>query len=378
MVAIPTYLLASTAVSSLHSLSALTSSVVPRSADPAPAPEVIPSPGQFSSIDGPVMQNNFPDPCIIYHDGISYAFATNNRGVGDQLIHIQMATSTDNATWSLLEHEDALPTMAPWETGDKVWAPDVVQLDDGSFVMYYTDALVSAPLHHCVGAATSKTITGPYTPLETPLACPDPTTLGGAIDPDGFWDPSTGKRYVTYKVDGNSIGHGGLCMNSVAPIVPTPIMLQEVGPDGITLIGEARQILDRDELDGPLIEAPSLHRSDEGIYFLFFSSNCFTTPMYDTSYATATNIWGPYTKSRRPLFVTGDGPDLIGPGGTDIIKGGNTIVFHGHLTAENCRFPADSRMFTHHTLIRGMYSAWATFSDTTVSLTGATPGKRQY
>src|ERR1700722_6658513 len=86
--------------------------------------------------------------------------------------------------------------------------------DDGSFVMYYADEIVGDPAHHCVGVATSQTILGPYKPQDTSFACP--IDQGGAIDADGFQDVD-GKRYVVYKVDGNSIGHGGECVNSVAP-----------------------------------------------------------------------------------------------------------------------------------------------------------------
>ena len=251
--------------------------------------------------------------------------------------------------------------------------------EDGSYVMYYTDNLVNRPGSHCLGVATSKTIMGPYVPLETPWACPDPATQGGAIDPDGFFDVSTGKRYVTYKVDGNSIGHGGSCNNAIAPIMPTPIMLQEVGPDGFSMIGGPIQILDRDDFDGPLIEAPALARSEEGIYFLFFSSNCFTTPLYDTSYATATNINGPYTKAGRPLLISGDGPDLVGPGGLDIITDGGMVLFHGHMTVKNNKVMAQRVQSKAAELskplkdvkapfIRGMYSGEATFSGRTVSL----------
>jgi beta-xylosidase len=390
MVAVPTYLLASTAISSLGPFS-LPNSVIRSPAtttvEHAASPTVSFTPddqNDFTSVLGPVVTDNFPDPAIIYHDGVSYAFATNNRGIGPYgMIHVQIATSTDNQTWTVMEGVDALPSLGIWETGAGVWAPDVVELDDGSFVMYYADSTTFAPQHHCVGVATSTSITGPYTPLDQPFACPDVNALGGAIDPDGFLDESTGRRYVTYKVDGNSLGHGGACMNSVAPIVPTPILLQEVDTDGITLIGEAVEILDRDNFDGPLIEAPSLHLSDEGIYFLFFSSNCFTTPLYDTSYATATNITGPYTKSGRPLLVTGDGPNLLGPGGMDIIKGGNMILFHGHLTNSNIQgnlaevqksSGKKNRGKLGTMLVRGMYSGTATFSGTSVSLSGPIPG----
>ncbi|EXJ80384.1 hypothetical protein A1O1_08528 [Capronia coronata CBS 617.96] len=383
MVAIPAYLLASSAVSSLGPLTPR--NTVIRSPEPAPLPEKAssegvsaPSTNPFASVIGPLVETNFPDPAIIHVDGVSYAFATNNRGVGGEMIHIQVATSSDNQTWTLSDHHDALPQVAAWETGTRVWAPDVIQLDDGSFVLYYTDALASTPRFHCVGAATSRNVMGPYAPLDHPIACPDILTKGGAIDPDGFQDPATGKRYVVYKTDGNSIGHGGSCNNGIAPIVPTPIMLQEVGSDGISLVGDAIQILDRDDFDGPLIEAPSLHRSEEGIYFLFFSSNCYTTPKYDVSYATATSIYGPYTKSGRPLLVTSDA-DLVGPGGLDIIKDGDLVVFHGHMTFSNDpTLKKEAEEIAKSTgkpikdvnlpLVRGMWSATTTFRGTDISL----------
>ena len=303
------------------------------------------------------------------------------------MIHIQMAISTDNQTWTVL-NEDALPQPGAWETGERVWAPDVVKVNDGTFVMYYTDATSWSPAHHCLGVATSKNITGPYMPSDQPWVCPDVHTLGGAIDPDGFLDTSTSRRWVSYKVDGNSNGNGGNCNNAIAPIKATPIMLQEVSSDGVTKIGDAIQILDRDQQDGPLIEAPSLYRSDEGIYFLFYSSNCFTTPLYDTAYATAPNITGPYTKSGRPLLISGDGPDLVGPGGLDIIPGGNMVAFHGHMTignspdyAKDAKDAKDKSVKLgkpvkdiHLPLTRGMYSGQATFSGNLVTLvkTGGT------
>lgn len=127
MVAIPTYLLASSAIPHLGSLI---------SRDPAPNPFPLPIPSSdsassssaFGSVLGPLISTNFADPAIIHVDGTSYAFATNNRGVGPDLIHVQIATSIDNHTWTLLEHHDALPQVGAWETGVRVWAPDVVRL----------------------------------------------------------------------------------------------------------------------------------------------------------------------------------------------------------------------------------------------------------
>ncbi|KAJ7729091.1 glycosyl hydrolase [Mycena maculata] len=134
---------------------------------------------------------------------------------------------------------------------------------DGSFVLYYAATAAADTAAHCVGAAISTNIRGPYTPIEATIACP--ISQGGAIDPAGHHHPD-GSLYVVYKVDGNSIGHGGSCNNGVAPIVLTPIMLQEVAANGYTLIGAAVQILDRSAADGPLGEVPSLIYVD-GVFF---------------------------------------------------------------------------------------------------------------
>lgn len=316
-------------------LSPLTAGTPPSEESASPDTTPLVSSNPFGSVVGPLMPNDFPDPGVIYVDGVMYGFATTNKEPDERaLIRVQMATSSDNQTWTFLDHVDALPRVGRWQTGRHVWAPDVVRLPNKTFVLYYTDELVSSPGHHCIGAATSESVLGPYQPLDKPIACPDAKTTGGAIDPDGFLDPSTNKRYIVYKIDGNSLGHGGACNNMVAPMRATPIMLQQVSAeDGVTRIGAPTQILDRDDLDGPLVEAPVLAvsiRPNHRVYFLLYSANCFTTPLYNVAYATATDIRGPYVKAGRPLLVTGDA-GLVAPGGMDLLADSHMIVFHGHL-----------------------------------------------
>ena len=313
--------------------------------------------------DGPVITANFPDPGFVYTQGTYYAFGTNN---GKQ--NIPLATSADFNTWTVTG-QDALPTIPTWSTG-AIWAPDVIQLvssssrsacwpactnseqADGSFVIYFSAATTQDPSKHCVGVATSSNPAGPYAPSNTPFACP--LDQGGAIDSAGYINDD-GSVYVVYKIDGNSLGGGGVCGNGDGSHA-TPIMLQQVSPsDGITLIGGPTQVLDRGPYDGPLIEAPSLVKSN-GVYFLFFSSNCYNGPSYDTSYATATDIAGPYTKSSAPLLTTGgDGGRLNSPGGTTVSKDGTKILFHADQN------PSDAS-------IRQMWTADIQISGTTVTI----------
>ncbi|KAJ5098317.1 hypothetical protein N7532_005318 [Penicillium argentinense] len=272
------------------------------------------------------LDTDFADPSVIRTDDGYYAFGTAGNGV-----NVQVATSSDFGSWELQSGTDAMPGPFPsWiAESPAIWAPDVIQRDDGTFVMYFSAASADDNSKHCIGAATSSSITGPYTPGDSALACP--LDQGGAIDADGFKDGDT--YYVVYKIDGNSLNNDGSTH-------PTPIMLQGLNSDAVTPNGDPIQLLDRDDNDGPLIEAPSLVNVD-GTYYLSFSSNMYDTTKYDVSYATATALAGPYTKAtapNAPLLVSGDPSNvgnLAGPGGADFNGDGTKVVFHAFENGQN-------------------------------------------
>lgn len=114
--------------------------------------------------------------------------------------------------------QDALPTVGAWCNWIEVCT------------LYYAGNPYGLNQTHCIGKATSPNPEGSFTPATTPFACN--IGQGGSIDPSGFVDVD-GHYYVTYKIDGNSLGHGG-CF----------FMLQEVEPDGVTPIGTAVHIID--------------------------------------------------------------------------------------------------------------------------------------
>ena len=192
--------------------------------------------------------------------------------------------------------------------------------------MYYSARVAGSKRRlHCVGAAFAHSVKGPYIPMAEPLACP--LNQGGAIDPSAFQD-ADGKRYVVYKVDGNSFDRPNGRHH------PTPLVLQEVAADGVTYVGSATTLLDRQISDGPLIEAPALARYDldngtKSFYALFFSSNVFTGPRYNVLYATSSSVQGPFVRAAQSLLATGDGGGaLIGPGGMDVGNSSTKVVFH--------------------------------------------------
>ena len=150
---------------------------------------------------------------------------------------------------------------------------------------------------------------------------------GGAIDPAGFKD-SNGDRYLVYKVDGNSLSPGGPCGNGGPNRSPTPLMLARLAGDGIRPIGNPTTLLNREDRDGPLIEAPSLAKLGDGSYALFFSSNCWNSPFYDVSWATSRSVAGPYTR-KDSMMKTGTG-GLVAPGGASVSEDGQHMVFHAN------------------------------------------------
>jgi beta-xylosidase len=282
--------------------------------------------------------------------------------------NVQMATSPDFKEWTLLNHtHDPLPRLADWvrqglnenqNPKAAVWAPAIIKRPiDGRFILYYSAAVESMNTSfHCIGAAISETLSpaGPYLPLNATISCP--LEEGGAIDADPFID-TDGSLYIAFKVDGNNIGHGGACKNTVEPLVATPIKLQKMRADGVTPDGQDITILDRIEEDGPLVEAPVIARSAEGIYFLFFSSGCTRDPSYDVKYAWAHDVRGPYTRAKKPLLRTGDF-NLTAPGSiglTDMEDGTYGMVFHARVQASYGK-------------VRAMYTSSIRFNGTEVVL----------
>ncbi|GAB7337516.1 hypothetical protein MBLNU457_g2840t2 [Dothideomycetes sp. NU457] len=349
------FLVCSTVVT-LAIVATLVAALVTQLVGKKPAPYKAPSEYKNSPIREAIF-GNFPDPAILLHDSTWYALATNNiAGILKQpqnvttlqyaLTNVQLATSPDFLNWTLLSAgHDPLPEVGDWANNTmsatipphpraNVWAPAVLQRpSDGHFVLYYsaTAADITKPAH-CVGAAVTNASTpaGPYTPVNVSISCP--LDLGGAIDPAPFVDHDN-TIWLAWKVDGNNAGNGGSCGNTMPPLQNTPIKLVKMMDDGITPDGPEITILDRTAADGPLVEAPSLVRSHEGIYFLFFSSGCTRDPSYDVKYATASSVTGPYTRAASPLLQSGDW-GLSAPGSASIAPtsdGGFEMAFHARV-----------------------------------------------
>jgi hypothetical protein len=266
-----------------------------------------------------VIGSDFADPDISRFNGTYYAYSTNN-GFGNVPV-----ASAPSITGPWTRRGNALPTLGAWASGGLTWAPDVSRLADGRYLLYYT-ARSTATGRQCLGAAYATSPIGPFTPNGTqPLVCN--ASEGGDIDASSFVD-STGLRYLLYKDDGNAIGQ------------PTSLWLQQVAANGVSLVGGRAELLrsGRPEEAG-IIEAPVLTRAGSQ-YVLFYSLGGYGGDGYQTSYATASALTGPYTKAFRSLVTTASVNSVVrGPGGADVIReaGGDHLVFHGWINNYSAR-----------------------------------------
>lgn len=279
------------------------------------------------SLSGPFLGVDFPDPSIIFGDGSWKAYGTSSNGK-----KIPVATSADLGSWSLTGN-DALPNPGSWvDPNDQgIWAPDVQKNDAGTYVMYYTAHKNGGS--HCIGAATSATALGPFTPQGGPLICND--AGGGVIDAAGYDDGVN--RWIMWKVDGNSLGGATTCQGGTpsGAYKPTPIMIQRMARDALTLLDSPSQILDNEGAsNNGVVEAPSLYKIADGNYVLFYSAHCYSSDDYDIEYAFSSTINGAYT-NRGILLRSVDNKGIWGPGGLDIDPNGHSVVFHGRLNANN-------------------------------------------
>ena len=251
---------------------------------------------------------------------------------------------------------------------------------DGTWVMYYSALHYEQKRRHCIGAATSPNIAGPYVPVNSTLACD--FEKGGAIDPAYFRDPVSKDSHLIYKDDGNAIGSGGECSNANMPNTPTPLRSQKLDPyDLVTPIGPAIYLLDNFPSDGPDIEAPQMWYVDSPSpqYHLVYNSGCYHDETYKLKHiiclagppaGTTFDLCSWQLSESLQLYLGDDSqewrignlsktgdllvPDqkdskVFAPGGAAVEPKGRAMAFHADLNLNFFKNPANE------TRVRGMF-----------------------
>lgn len=103
------------------------------------------------------------DPSVIEVDGTYYIFGSHLAGAkSDDLMNWELIGSGVNKTNPIIPNApEELEEALTWAQSDTLWAPDVIQLADGKFYMYYCACKGDSPVS-ALGIAVSDQVEGPY------------------------------------------------------------------------------------------------------------------------------------------------------------------------------------------------------------------------
>jgi beta-xylosidase len=279
----------------------------------------------------PVYAGSMPDPGVMLHEGLYYAFGTTGKDRKADGRIFTLLRSRDLVTWEELGGALTPPDADPRY---EYWAPEAA-FDDGTFYLYYAMGGVEEE-KFAIRVATSTRPEGPYTDTGTPLV--DCTGNRFTIDAHPFRD-TDGKWYLFYarnypNTEGGFHPGTGLAVDRL---------------DGMTkLAGECRTVLRARYLwtlyeahrrmnvydatfDWHTIEAPYV-RMHRGKYYCFYSGSNWQTRTYGVDYAVSSHVTGPYTGQGHSARVLHGVPGHVrGPGHHSIVAGpdGNDwVVYH--------------------------------------------------
>ena len=244
------------------------------------------------------------DPSIIQVDDTYYIFGS----------HLAVAKTTDLMNWTAIANgvtkgnpviPDAMTEMEEaftWAKTNTFWAPDVIQLEDGRFYMYYCNCEGSSPLA-ALGVAVADKVEGPYKDLGIILKSGYPRNVPdedgnvydanvdpNAIDPCLFYDKDN-RLWMIY-----GSYSGGIFILEMDPKTGFP--LEE---------GYGKKLLGKNHLR---IEGAFIQYSEETDYYYMFLSfgGLAADGGYNIRIARSKNPDGPYYDSAGNDMIECQGP----------------------------------------------------------------------
>ncbi|MDB4936025.1 MAG: glycoside hydrolase, family 43 [Labilithrix sp.] len=262
--------------------------------------------GPRPTFTNPVVDFDCPDPGILgVTSGAHPLFAMVCTGG-----KLPVRLSDDLVSWRNSPGAILPGGKASWSAnGGRNWAPEIHRVG-ATYVAYYT--AVNGANVLSIGCASAPAPEGPYTDCGAPLV-QDPL---GVIDAT-FFEDTNGKKYLYYKIDGNSQGKR------------TPIFARELAANGLAFAAGSTpvEVLNNDAStwEGGVVEAPWVIKRGAD-YFLFYSGNVYDD-RYRTGVARAKSPTGPFTKKGTPIL--GNNASWVGPGhGSVIAVHGRDYFFH--------------------------------------------------
>ncbi|MBQ6528838.1 MAG: glycoside hydrolase family 43 protein [Clostridia bacterium] len=238
------------------------------------------------------------DPSIIRtEDGMFYIFGSHMAAAkSEDLINWTSISRDAQAGCTLVENvQEQMKEALSWARTTTFWAPDVQQLPDGRYAMYYCTCEGSSPLS-ALGLATAQSPEGPYEDqgifLKSGMAGYNATYYPNVVDPCAFFD-AQGRMWMVY-----GSYSGGIFILEMNPETGFPLEGQNYGKK---LLGK----------NHARIEAPYILYSPETEYYYLFLSfgGLDSNGGYNIRVCRSKNPDGPYEDSL--------GQDMIECGGAN-------------------------------------------------------------
>jgi beta-xylosidase len=220
----------------------------------------------------PAEQGGVADPGVMRDEDGRYWMVSTGGSAGMYPLRV----SDDLVHWKHVGYIFPAGTAPGWIKSDP-WAPEIHRVGD-RYLAFFT-AKSKATDRMALGIAVADRPEGPWTDRGVLQGKPDgEPILGespiGAIDSSYFRDPADGRHYMLWKHENNGLAPKG-----------TPLFIQELSPDGLSLVGERRELI-RNDLgwEHNLIEGPWMVARD-GYYYLFYSGHAYFDHRYATGVA---------------------------------------------------------------------------------------------
>lgn len=242
------------------------------------------------------------DPSVIKVKDTYYVFGS----------HLASAKSKDLISWKQISSKvedgnvlipnvtEELSQTLNWAQSDTLWAPDVIQLADGKFYMYYNACKGDSPLS-AMGIAVAERIEGPYKDLGIILKSGmrgagsdgevyDATMKPNVVDPDVFFDEEN-RLWMVY-----GSYSGGIFIMELDPATGFPLPDQGYGKK---LLGA-----DHARIEGPYM----LYSPETDYYYLFLSyGGLDANGGYNIRVARSKQPDGPFEDSEGQAMINAKG-----------------------------------------------------------------------
>lgn len=244
------------------------------------------------------------DPSVIKAGDTWYVFGSHLAGAKtDDLMHWTLIDSDVKADNVIIpDAKQEMEEAFTWAQTDTFWAPDVIQLSDGRFYMYYCNCEGSSPLS-ALGIAVADSVEGPYQDLGVILKSGqdadtpdengdvyDATVEPNVVDPCVFFD-ADGRLWMVY-----GSYSGGIYILELNPETGFPLES-----------GYGKKLLGGNHLR---IEAPYIMYSPETEYYYLFLSfgGLASDGGYNIRVCRSENPDGPFYDSEGQDMIDCKGP----------------------------------------------------------------------